>query len=120
MNITVKQIDEKIAELMKEAGEERGPLHTFLENIDKPNLLDLVGQQVTMMTAEMAEHMAQEIGVPVLAVAPKAHEIALAHLAAFMFVAGYAMRTDEFAAADALTSEDIDNAIESILGGSNG
>jgi len=120
MNITVEQIDEKVAQIMEEATKGGGPLVPFLNNIDKAGLLNLVNQQVAVMTSEMAEQMAEEVGAPVLACAPKAHEIALAHLAAFMFVAGYAVRSDEFAVADTITDDDIEAAIGQILGGSNG
>jgi hypothetical protein len=121
MNITVEQIDEKINEIMKEANEtDAGLLISFLSGIEKADLLSLVNQQVALMTSEIADQMAAEVGAPVLAVAPKAHEIALAHMASFMFVAGYAMRGDEFAVADNLTDDDIESAIGRILGGSNG
>jgi hypothetical protein len=120
MNITVEQIDNKITEIMKEANEtDAGLLISFLGGIDKADLLSMVNQQVSLMTSEIAEQMSQEVGAPVLAVAPKAHEIALAHLASFMFVAGYAMRGDEFAVADNLTDDTIEAAISQILGGSN-
>jgi hypothetical protein len=121
-NITVEKIDKKVKELIEFANTHGsgGVIHDLLEGIDAEELSALVDGQVMGMTATIADDLATKFGVPAVAVAGQAHSMALAHLALFLFAAGYAIRTDEFAAADSITEEDVDAAIASILGGSNG
>jgi hypothetical protein len=120
MAITVHDIAKAVDELLKEAVTvDNGTLDTLMDTLDMDHFMGMVNERTADMTSTIAEEISTATGVPALAVAGQAHGMALAHLAIFMFAAGQRLKTAEFAAAD-VSEEDVDAAIASILGGSNG
>lgn len=124
MSFTQEEITTTINALIEEAQQSdltTGVLAKITDEIgdDAADFARLITQKVMAMAAEIAEDMGKAAGVPSMAVVGEAHTAAMAHMAILMLAAGWALKTEQYAAAENLTSEDVDAAIASILGGSN-
>lgn len=124
MSFNMEGITTKITEVIEEATQSdmtTGVLAKITTEIgdEAADFAKLIMGKVMSMSAEIAEDMSKQSGAPALAVVGEAHASAMAHMAILMLAAGWAMKTEQYAAAENLTDADIDNAIQSILGGSN-
>jgi glutathionyl-hydroquinone reductase len=126
MNFTVEEIGNKINELVAEVNTE-GSTTSVLEQVmdqfanddNAEGFAKMITAKVMEMTSEIADEMGKAVGAPAMTVAGQAHTVAMAHLAILMLAAGWSLKTDQFAAAENITDEDIEATIASILGGSN-
>jgi len=129
MTFTMEEITTKINGLIDEVSQsdlESGELTTgVLAKVtnelgdEAEEFAKLITKKTMSMAAEIADDMGKAAGVPAMVCMSEAHTAAMAHMAVLMLAAGWALKTDQFAAAENLTDEDIESTIASILGGSN-